>query len=124
MRYNEIKEGLKVTIGNRGNEIWEVIEPIQLSFDDEADEELNDFEKARVYCEREDNGELLFIPIKMLRHAPTCPKCSTTLKFIQSKKGQFLGCRNHPKCSHYKPVRYTGDYTLSETLFEGEAWNH
>jgi ssDNA-binding Zn-finger/Zn-ribbon topoisomerase 1 len=81
-------------------------------------------ETARVYCEKEHDGDLAFLPIKLLTKAPVCPKCEEILKFIATRKGTFLGCRNYPKCSHYVPVRYEGEYTMSETLFEGTAWNH
>lgn len=121
MKYSEITEGLKVVI-NRGKDIWSIIDPIQVAFDKESDE--NDYNKARVYCENELTSNTEFIPVKMLDIAPVCPKCSTTLKVLTSRKGKFLGCRNHPKCSHYEPIQYTGNHTLSSERFTGEAWNH
>lgn len=126
MNYSEIEEGLKVVIGKRGKEIWEILEPLQFAFDEEfEDEEFEQHrEEARVYCENEHTGALSFLPIKMLEKAPVCPKCQEVLRFIEKKNGKFLGCRNYPSCKHYVPVKYEGAYTMSETLFEGEAWNH
>lgn len=35
----------------------------------------------------------------------TCPKCQAGLFYRVTKRGDFVGCTNYPKCDYHRPLR-------------------
>jgi len=43
--------------------------------------------------------------IKNMINQETCPKCRSSLFYRVTKRGDFVGSTNYPKCDYHRPLR-------------------